>query len=478
MSMGTREDGKQPPIWVEASEIAKGEGHVFYRRLNELLRRHRFDAFVEKRVLESELFAEGVGRPSIPPGTYFRMMFLGFFEGLSSERAIAWKCADSLSLREFLGFGLTEATPDHSTLSGLRRRIPEALHREVFDWVLKVAAQEGLLKGRKVVIDATTLEANAAMRTIVRRADGASYQKYLKKLARAEGIKNPTPQDLGRMDRKRKSKKVSNADWKSPSDEDARITKMKDGTTHLAHKAEHAVDLESGVIVAAEIHPADSGDTTTLPETLKRAQAAVERANPDRSIEEIVADCGYHSVQTLGELDRQGYMTCIPERPSRRRRRWKRLAHEVGTEEARRRQRAFYENRRRLKSPLGKRLLGRRGQTIERSFAHVCETGGLRRLHLRGRENISKRYQLHVGAANLGIVLRRLIGIGTPRSLQGREAFLRALVHVTFSSLKAALSFLRQELRSLASPVAFTPAKPVPCLITLVHSTARLSTGC
>src|SRR5712691_10937140 len=167
MSMGSREGGDQSPLWVRTSELARGEGHIFYRRLNELLGRHGFDAFVEKRVFESGVFAEGVGRPSIPPGVYFRMMFAGFFEGLSSERAIAWKCADSFSLREFLGYGLTETTPDHSTLSGLRRRIPEALHREVFDWVLKVAAEEGLLKGRKVAIDATTLEANAAMRTIV-----------------------------------------------------------------------------------------------------------------------------------------------------------------------------------------------------------------------------------------------------------------------------------------------------------------------
>jgi transposase len=403
------------------------------------------------------------------------MMFLGFFEGLSSERAIAWRCADSLSLREFLGFGLTEATPDHSTLSGLRRRFPEALHREVFNWVLKVAAHEGLLKGRKVAIDATTLEANAAMRTIVRRADGASYQKYLKKLARAEGIKNPTPQDLGRMDRKRKGKKVSNADWKSPSDPDARITKMKDGTTHLAHKAEHAVDLDSGVIVAAEIHPADSGDTATLPETLDRAMAAVQKANPDLSIEEIVADCGYHSAQTLGDLDRQGYMTCIPERRSKRRRRWKRLAQEVGPEETRRRQRAFYENRRRLKSPLGKKLLGRRGQTIERSFAHLCETGGLRRLHLRGRQNISKRYQLHVGAANLGMLLRRLIGTGTPRGLQGSKGLLCALLPTLLSMLRLPLVLLRRQLESSRS---LGQLRSAAFQIGLFIRNGCLSTGC
>jgi transposase len=435
MSMGSREGGEQSPLWVTASELARGEGHLFYRRLNELLGRHGFDPFVERLVEEKKIFAETLGRPSIPPGTYMRMMFVGFFEGLSSERAIAWKCADSLSLRDFLGYGLTQATPDHSTMSGLRRKFPEEVHREIFDWVLKVAQEEGLLKGRKVAIDATTLEANAAMRTIVRRADGASYQKYLKKLARAEGIKDPTPEDLGKMDRKRKGKKVSNKEWKSSSDPDARITKMKDGTTHLAYKAEHAVDVTSGVIVAAEIHPADSGDTTTLPETLTRAEASVERANPDGCIQEVVADRGYHSGELVGGLHQRGYNTCIPERRQKRRRDWKRLSRKVGEQEARRRQRAFYLNRRRLKSTAGKALLRKRGETVERSFAHACETGGMRRVHLRGRANILKRYQAHAAALNLGIILRSVIGLGTPRGFQGRKALLARALSSLLSSM-------------------------------------------
>lgn len=449
MSMGSREDGKQPPLWVTTSELARGEGHIFYRRLNELLARHGFDRFVEGLVEKKKIFAQTLGRPSVAPGTYMRMMFVGFFEGLSSERAIAWRCADSLSLREFLGHGLTQATPDHSTLSGLRRKFPEEIHREVFDWVLSVAQQEGLLKGRKVAIDATTLEANAAMRTIVRRADGASYQKYLKKLARAEGIKDPTPEDLGRMDRKRKGKKVSNQDWKSPSDPDARITKMKDGTTHLAHKAEHAVDLSSGVIVAAEIHPADSGDTTTLPQTLIRADAAVQKANPHCDILEVVADRGYHSGAVVGDLHQRGYNTCIPERRQKSRRNWKRLSREVGEQEARCRQQAFYLNRRRIRSAAGKRLLRSRGETVERSFAHVCQTGGMRRLHLRGRDNILKRYQIHVAAANLGIVLRSLIGMGTPRGFQGRRTLSHALSSL-LSSIHDLIHCLLDQLGSLS----------------------------
>ena len=466
MSMGSREGGDQPALWVTTSELARGEGHLFYRRLNELLGRHGFDPFVEKLVEEKKIFAETLGRPSIPPGTYMRMMFMGFFEGLSSERAIAWKCADSLSLREFLGYGLTQATPDHSTLSGLRRKFPEEVHREIFDWVLKVAQEEGLLKGRKVAIDATTLEANAAMRTIVRRADGASYQKYLKKLAKAEGIKDPTPDDLGKMDRKRKGKKVSNKEWKSSSDPDARITKMKDGTTHLAHKAEHAVDLSSGVIVAAEIHSADSGDTTTLPQTLTRAEASADRANPESGIQEVVADRGYHSGEVLGDLHQRGYNTCIPERRQKRRRNWKRLSRKVGEREARRRQRAFYLNRRRLKSDAGKRLLRQRGETVERSFAHACETGGMRRLHLRGRVNILKRYQLHVAALNLGIVLRSLIGLGTPRGFQGRKTLLAYALSSLLSSMRDLIRSLFGQLGSFCREPRYTqPLYPNPQLV-------------
>ncbi len=465
MCMGRREDGKQRAMWVATSELARGEGHLFYCRLNELLKRHGFDEFVERRVSELGVFADAIGRPSIPPGVYCRMIFVGFFEGLSSERGIAWRCADSHSLREFLGYGLTEATPDHSTLSVMRHRLPEGFHREVFDWVLKVAAEEGVLKGRRLAIDATTLEANAAMRGIVRRADGKSYQHYLKKLAKAEGIENPTPQDLGRMDRKRKGKKVSNREWKSPSDKDARIAKMKDGTTHLAHKAEHAVDVESGVVMAAEIHPADEGDTATLPDTLDRAETSAQKINPGVAIKDIVADCGYHSTQTLEELDGLGYRPCIPERKLRGgRRRWKRRARQLGSRRARRQQRAFYRNRRRVRSEAGKRLLRKRGETVERSFAHLLETGAMRRAHLRGRTNLGKRYHLHVAGANLGTILRTLLGMGTPRGLQGRSDAITTAASAFSSWFARSLAFLRcktqrMPLRThlIATTAALTP---------------------
>lgn len=440
MSMGRRKGSEQGSIWIDASELVRVEAQTFYRGLNELLKRHKFDAFTEDLVERSGIFQDG-GRPSIPPGVYFRMLLLGFFEGLTAERAIAWKCEDSLSLREFLGYPLTKATPDHSTLSGLRRRIPKEIHGEVFDWVLGVAREEGVLKGRKVAVDSTALEANAAMRKIVRKVDGASYQKYLKQLAKAEGIKDPEPKDLSRMDRKRKGKKISNKDWNSATDQDARIAKMKDGTTRLAYKAENAVDVPSGIIVAAEIHPADQGDRETIGKTLKSADQAVVKAGVKLGIREGIADCGYHSEETLVELQEAGFRTCIAE-PRMKRRNWKRRIRQLGEKVARARQAALYLNRARVKSAMGARLQRKRSEIPERSFAHLCETGGMRRVHVRGRDNVQKRYGLQAAGANLGILMRKFLGFGTPRSLQGRAAaivdalstFLIAFWHLLIAS--------------------------------------------
>ena len=293
-------------------------------------------------------------------------------------------------------------------------------HREVFRWVLGVIAEKGLLKGKTVGIDATTLEANAALRSIVRRDNGENYQEFLTKLAKESGIETPTREDLARLDRKRKKKKTSNKEWKSPVDPDARIAKMKDGRTHLAHKAEHAVDLEAGAVVAVTLQDADRGDTTTVKETFLEAAeqleevgkktAADERMNA-RGLEEVVTDKGYHSGARLVDLEAIGVRSYIPE-PKRKRRHWRGKAGE---------QAAVYANRRRIQGDKGKRLLRRRGELVERSFAHVYDTGGMRRTHLRGHRNILKRLLIHVAAFNLSLILRREVGIGTPRSLQGRR---------------------------------------------------------
>ena len=418
MAIGKRKQKRQETLWIPTNKIPNAPAHPFYRSLNTVLTKHGFDDFVED--ICAKFYAPKMGRPGLAPGIYFRMLLVGYFEGLDSERGIAWRAADSLALRDFLGLQLTEAPPDHSTVSRTRRLIDLETHQAVFTWVLQRIAESGLLKGKTIGIDATTLEANAALRSIVRRDTGDSYQEFLIKLAKESGIETPTREDLARLDRKR-AKKGSNDDWTHPHDPDSRITKMKDGRTHLAHKFEHAVDLETGVIVGATIQPADSGDTTTMIETLITAAEQVEAVLPEsEGIQEVVADKGYHSTERIVDLNRLDLRTYISE-PKRKRRRWN------GNREA---QSAVYENRRRIRRNRGKSLLRQRGERLERPFAHLYETGRMRRTHLRGRENILKRMLIHVSALNLGFLMRSTFGIGTPRSLQGRcFAFFSMLCH-------------------------------------------------
>jgi len=404
--MGTRRKRqRQEALWIASSEIVQTPANAFYDRLNEILERRQFDRQVEH--LCKRYYQGPLGRPSLAPGAYFRMLLIGYFEGIDSERGIAWRVADSLSLRRFIGYALDEATPDHSTVSRTRRLFWLETHKAVFRWVLKILIEEGLLQGQTVSVDATTLEANAALRSIVRRDNGQKYEEYLKELARAAGMENPTREQLARLDRKRK-KKGSNEEWKHPHDPDARITKMKDGRTHLAHKAEHAVDLSSGAVLAITVQPASDGDTATIGRTLEEAQAAAETIN-ERGIEEVVADKGYHSGAVLEELHQQGMRSYIPE-PQRKRRRWK---------DRRSEQKRVYANRRRVRGVRSKRLQKKRSELTERSFAHLYETGGMRRLWLRGRENVWKRLLVQAAGFNLGLVMRKMFGLGKPRRLQG-----------------------------------------------------------
>lgn len=418
MAMGTRED-EQPPLWIPTSDLPVSPGHPFYARLSAVLDAAGFDRFVEDQC--RAFYAPVMGRPSLPPGRYFRLLLIGYFEGIDSERGIAWRAADSLAVRHFLRLGLEDAAPDHSTISRTRRLIDLETHRAVFTWVQQRLVEAKLIKGKTVAIDATTLEANAAMRSIVRRDTGESYQAFLTRLANASGIKTPTREALARLDRKRK-KKTSNKDWTNPHDPDAKITKMKDGRTHLAHKAEHAVDLETGAIVAVTVQGADEGDTTTIVETAIAAAEQVEEAQSDveepQKLEEIIGDKGYHSNQSMVDLEAVGIRSYIAE-PDRGRRDW--------SEEPEARV-PVYRNRRRIRGARGRQLMRRRGERIERSFAHLYDTGGMRRTHLRGHENILKRVLIHAGGFNLGLLVRSILGVGTPRGLQGRLAAVLAMV--------------------------------------------------
>lgn len=401
--MGTRRKrAGQDSFWIANQDVAKAPANVFYDRLNQILDRHRFDEKVEA-LCRRFYRTSPQGRPSISPGVYFRALLIGYFEGLESERAIAWRLADSLSLRRFLGFALDQQTPDHSTISRTRRLYWLSTHKAVFAWVIGILRTERLIEGKTVAIDATTLEANAAMKSIVRRDNGQAYNEYLKQLAAAAGIENPTREELARMDRKRK-KKGSNEEWMSPTDPDARITKMKDGRTHLAHKAEHAVDLLNGALLAVNLEPASAGDTTTIHHTLREADAAALTMDP-RGVEEVVADKGYHSGAVLQSLHVAGIRSYVPE-PKRGRRNWAERESE---------QRRTYENRRRVNGDRGKRLQKIRSELTERTFAHMYETGAMRRVHLRGRDNILKRLVVHGAAFNLSLVLRQILGAGTPR---------------------------------------------------------------
>lgn len=412
MAMGKRKC-EQTPLWVPTTELPASPGHPFYTKLNSILEGAGFDRFAEAEC--QPFYAPVMGRPSLPPGRYFRLLLVGYFEGLDSERGIAWRAADSLAVRSFVGLGLDAAAPDHSTISRTRRLIALETHRAVFTWVQERLAAAGLLKGRTVAIDATTLEANAAMRSIVRRDTGETYQEFLTQLAAESGIKTPTREALARLDRRRK-KRTSNTDWHNPSDPDAKITKMKDGRTHLAHKAEHAIDLDSGAMVAVTLQGADVGDTTSLVETAIAAAEQVEAAHAASAapagFTELVADKGYHSNQTMIDLRAVGVRSYISE-PNRGRRHWTHAPDAQG---------AVYGNRRRVNGARGQRLLRRRGEYLERSFAHVYDTGGMRRTHLRGHRNILKRLLVHASAFNLGILMRQVFGHGTPRGLQGHPS--------------------------------------------------------
>ena len=406
--MGKKKRRQQKDLWVATSEMPVPPGHPFYVALEDLLKKHQFDDFVERRC--AQFYAPRMGRPSLEPGVYFRLLLVGYFEGLGSERGIAWRAADSLGLREFLGLKLSESPPDHSTLSRTRRLIDVQTHAAVFEWVLQRVGEAGLLKGKTLGIDATTLEANAALRSIVRRDSGEGYDEFLKGLAQASGIETPTRQELVKLDRKRQ-KKGSNHEWKHPHDPDARITKRKDGRTHLAHKAEHAVDLETGAIVAVTVQGADQGDTTTMVPTLIEAAEHLEQVMPeDGAIQEVVADKGYHSTATMKEFKALDLRSYVSE-PDRGGRKWK------GDLEGRD---AVYANRRRVRGERGRRLLRMRGERLERPFAHLYRTGGLRRTEVRGHSNVLKRLLIQAGAFNLGMLLRKQSVPGLPGASRPR----------------------------------------------------------
>jgi transposase len=436
MAMGTRKKReRQEALWY-GGELPTTPGHPFYTRLKEVLEKADLDRFCEKSC--AEFYHARLGRPSLAPGLYFRIMMIGFFEGIDSERGIAWRLADSLTLRQFLSIGLDEQTPDHVTISRTRRLIDAETHQRIFTWVLERLAQGGLIKGKTIGVDSTTLEANAAMKSIVRRDTGESYNDYLKRLAAVEGVNATDAAALRRMDRKRR-KKTSNKDWASPSDAEAEITKLKDGRTALAYKAENAVDMETGAIVAVTTHGGAAADTATVQATVLEAGVAVaglvaettpegnSAVHPD-GVQEVVADKGYHSNDVARALADLEVRTYIAE-PKRGPRNWEGKPAE---------KEAVYANRRRIRGEYGKRLQRRRGEKIERNFAHQFDTGGLDRLWVRGLENVHKKLLIQATACNLALLMRSLYGAGKP---QAAHDHVRKTVFAILVFIKAVETF-------------------------------------
>jgi transposase len=445
MALGKRKSVQQQPLFVSTADLPAVRPHPYYDAVNRVLDAHHFDHFVETRC--AAFYAETMGRPGLAPGVYFRCLFIGYFEGLDSERGIAWRAADSASLKLFLGYAIDEPTPDHSTISRTRRLIDLETHGEVFQFILKVLANHDLISGKTVGVDSTTLEANAAMRSIVRRDSAEAYQEFLTRLAVESGIATPTREDLAKLDKTRKNK-ASNDDWQNPHDPDARITQMKDGTTHLAHKAEHAIDLGGedgacGAILAVNVCDASVGDTNTLIDTIVQATANLAAVRDDERVaerisehfmSELVDDKGYHSKQLMQDLHEMDIRSYTSE-PKRGRQRWH------GDADARD---AVYANRRRIKGERGKALLRRRGEFVERSFAHCYETGAMRRLHLRRRDNVAKRVLIHAAGFNLGLMMRVRYGLAKPRGLAKGANAVFALILALWSCRERMMAGLKR----------------------------------
>jgi transposase len=416
MGMGKRKP-VQGSLFLSYEDLPRSAGHPFYEKLNQLLEEAKFDRWVEDLCARYYAQEETRGQPSIPPGVYFRMLLVGYFEGIDSQRGIAWRCADSLSLRQFLGIALGYKTPDHSTLTNTRKRLPQNVFTEVFQFVLRIAVVKDLVAGKTVGVDSTMLEANAAMKSIVRRDSGEDWKAYVTRLMREEGVIEPThepnDEEVRRYDRKRKNKKVSNEEWASATDADSRIARMKDGRTHLAYKAEHVVDLKSDLVLAAEITLADQGDTQTMTDSVLQAQLNLQEAGSTQAIEEVAADKGYHGAGTVELCDALEMRTYIPEPQRQHEARWTDKAPEM--------QRAVYNNRRRVGRAKSKKFQRRRSEVCERTFAHICDSGGMRRSWLHEKVNVAKRYLIAVAAHNLGRIMRKLFGVGKPRVLQGEE---------------------------------------------------------
>jgi transposase len=422
-----KEKAAQGELWIATHELPAMPKAAFYSRLDETLDSFGFADKV--RVLCAPAYVNtNAGRPGIDPVVYLKMIMVGFFEDLPSERAIAARCADSLSIRSFLNYSLEEKTPDHSTFTVIRQRLGLEIYQQIFTLTLQALREHGLLRGKNLGIDSSVIEANASLRALVHRNTEEQYWDYVKRLAAENGIDPQDTAAVRRFDRNRPGK-GSNQEWQNPHDPDAKIGRTKDGATDMIYKPEAVVDLDTGAIVQADVHPGDQADHKEMATRVLEAQQTINQATGEKpdtlTATSVTSDKGYYAVGELQALQHEGIRTVISDPIDNRR------VDKLEPAE----QRAVRGAKRSVKSKSGKELLRRRGMHIERSFAHILDAGGMRRTTLRGWENLNKRFKLAAAFYNLSQLMRKLFGFGTPKQLaaameRGGRALLGCLAFI------------------------------------------------
>jgi len=415
----------QGELWVNAEEYALPASNPFYEQLDAIITSIGFDDQV-RSLCQPYYRMGGPGHPGVDPAVYIKMLLIGFFENIKSERAIEARCADSIMLRRFIGYPLNERVPDHTTLGVIRRRLPVDTFEKAFVILHPVLASMGLLRGAHIGMDTSVIDANASMRNLRNRISAEKYRAYVKKLAKQEGVDIGDEAAVSRFDRKRKGRKTSNDEWHNPHDPDAKIGPTKHGGTRMIYKPEHVVDMDTGAMIDARILPGDTADTTEVASRIADAEARAIASMPidDLPIETATADKGYHAAEEIARIENGGMAANIPDRITNRN--LEKLSK--GTREALKR------CARRVKSVMGKDLLRKRGMHIERSFAHILDSGGMRRTTLRGTENIQKRYSIAALGYNLSLLMLTFFGVGTPKQHAAGtgKRFLDACIHAIF----------------------------------------------
>jgi transposase len=438
-----------PEFWTPTSELPTTPSNTFYGRLGRALDAASFgDAIRTACAPHYDMDGSKGGAPGIDPEVAFKMWMVGFFENIASERGLALRCADSLAIRAFLHYELTEELPHHSSLSVIRQRLPLGVFDAAFTIVLQALQDHKLLKGKRLAVDTSVIEANASLRSLTDRLTGEEYRAYVKRLAEAAGIDPTDAREVSRFDRTRKGRTTSNDDWVNPHDPDAKVGPDKKGVTRMIYKPEHVVDADTGAILEVAIVPGDQADGAELEE---RVQAAEERLNEvagdapgTARVEMVTADMGYFKIEAMGALQEGGIATAIPDPVSVR----QNAARGMGEREV------ILRARLTATSDEGRAALRKRGETVERTFEHVLDEGGARRTTLRGRENIAKRYFVQAACANLSLLLRHL---GVPGTLKQTWAASSAFLSLLLRSSDGFRALLPSFLRGVLVPFVLSP---------------------